>query len=110
MQKFRQRPAYFTVHALRDGTIWLAVQGRRPSKKKCPHVDEDGIYKWRLDESDPGNFTESGKALRHLALVNLLNNKRLIRQQVEKKLDLILEKLTVIEQRLDRLEGHTANS
>lgn len=68
-------------------------------------IDKDGIYEWRLDESDPGNLTENGKALRHLAVVNLLNTKRLVRDKIEGRLNLIIEKLDSIEQRLDRLEG-----
>jgi hypothetical protein len=104
LHTFKKRPAYYSVHALRDGTIWFAVQGRKPSKKGKPIIDEDGIYQWFLDEAHSASLADWGKCLRLSAVAMSLNTKRIVRQQVETKLELILEKLVSIEQRLNRLE------
>jgi hypothetical protein len=104
LHTFQKKPTYFSVHALRDGTIWLALQGRKPSKKNKPVIDEDGIYQWFLDEPDAKTLPDWGKGILQMAITTNLNVKRIVRQQVENKLDLILEKLVSIEQRLGRLE------
>jgi hypothetical protein len=107
---FERKPAYFSVHALRDGTIWLALQGRKPSKRQNPQIDEDGIYQWMLDEENPIQFADWGKCLFHTAVATSLNMKRIVRKQVETKLDLILSRLDEIHQRLERLEAQSGRS
>lgn len=105
---FKQKPAYYSVHALRDGTIWFVLQGRKPAKSQNPIIDEDGIYQWHLDEVKPDELSDWGQCLLHSTVATCLNVKRIVRHQVEGKLDLILKRLDEISQRLDRLEQHAA--
>lgn len=100
-QDFKRKPAYYSVHALRDGTIWFAAQVRKPPKNKKPKIDEDGVCRWFLDETEPCRLSDSGKSVRHTAVAVALNTKKLIRDRVEKKLDLILKRLDDISERLE---------
>lgn len=106
MSKFKQRPTYYSVHALRDGTIWFAEQTRKPRTTRhfTPEIDGDGIHNWFLDEEEPTRLTDWGKGLRHGAVVNRLNVKRAIREQVEPKLDELLNLVRELSERVSRLE------
>ncbi|MEE8153890.1 MAG: hypothetical protein V3T53_02900 [Phycisphaerales bacterium] len=45
----RTKPAYYTVFALKDGTVMSAVQTRKPLKAQLrprERVDVDGIWRW----------------------------------------------------------------
>ena len=82
-------PVYYSVHALKDETIWFAVPTRKPRKTKnspAPNIDEDGIHNWYLEKTnddEPSGLTDWGKALRHVCVAMTLNVKRIIRQKVE---------------------------
>lgn len=106
MSKFKPRPAYYSAHALRDGTIWFAMQTPKPRKTRhsTPEIDADGIHNWYVDEEELDRLTEWAKALRHGAVANCLNTKRIVRQQVEPKLDELLRQVSELNDRLARLE------
>src|ERR1051326_6533355 len=57
LRKFRKKPAYYSVHAMREGTIWMAVPHRKPYGKKSV-TDEDGIFQWFLEEDLPSGMYE----------------------------------------------------
>lgn len=110
MSKFKPKPTYYSAHVLRDGTIWLALQTRKPRKTPhvTPEIDEDGIHQWFVDEDEPNRLADWGKGLRHGAVVNRLNTKRAIREQVEPKLDELLLLVSELGERLSRVEQHLA--
>ncbi|MEX1098003.1 MAG: hypothetical protein WED34_18315 [Planctomycetales bacterium] len=104
MTKFQK--AYYSAHSLRDGTIWFAVQTRKPRKSRhfTPKIDEDGIHRWFIDEDEPQGISDWGKAVRHGAVANHLNAKRLVRQQVEPKLNELLRLIGELGERLAKIE------
>jgi len=112
MSKFKPRPTYYTVHALRDGTIWFAIQTRKPKKSGnvAPQIDEDGVHDWYVDEDEPNRLSDWGKGLRHGAVANRLNTRRAIREQVEPKLDELLRLVGELGERLSRVEQLLAAS
>jgi len=109
MFKLKRKKAHYSVHALRDGTIWLAVLTRKPRKK--PHqkleIDEDGIHTWYLDEEIPHNMTDWARSVRYSTVATALNFRRTIREQIEPKLDEIMRQLAGIEERLTQMEKNT---
>lgn len=110
MFKFKPKRAYFSVHALRDGTICFAFPTRKPRKTKHqkPDIDEDGIHNWYVDDEAPENMTDWAKGVHQGAIVNVLNFKRILRQQVESKLDDVLQRLAQVEERLIEIGDRVA--
>jgi hypothetical protein len=107
MRKFKPRTVYYSAHVLKDGTVWLAVPTRRPARTKRPpaEIDEDGIHQ-RFEYGDaPANLGDTGRIVWNIAVANSLNTKRIVREQVESKLNDLLERLTDVQQRLAVLES-----
>lgn len=104
--KFKK--TYYTVTALQDGTILFAFQKRKPVKSSMhpkPQIDEDGIYDWYFEKQDEAQrYSDWGKGVHHSAIVNCLNTKRIIREQVETRLERIEAQLAAIGEQLARLE------
>lgn len=103
--KFKPKSAYFSVHALQDGTIVLAVPTRKPmkTKKSKPSIDEDGIWRWFLEDT-PDRFGDRGKSAWYSAVTNCLNTRRIIRQRVEPKLVELIDRLEAVQKQITRLE------
>jgi hypothetical protein len=106
MFKLKRKKAYYSVRALRDGTIWLAVLTRKPSKKPRQklQIDDDGIHNWYLDEDIPHGMTDWARSVRYGTVATSLNVKRIMREQIEPKLDEVLNRLSSIEERLKQME------
>lgn len=104
--KFRPKKIYWSAHALRDGTIVLAMPTRKPRKTahETPSIDEDGIWRWFDDEADTGTYNDVRKTIWFCAVTNCLNTKRIVRQQVEDKLVKVLDRLEAMQAQLDRIE------
>lgn len=107
MSIFKPKKAFYSVHALRDGTIWFAVQTKKPRKTRdsTPEIDQDGIFRWFLNEDDPDHLPDWGKAMRYGAIANCLNLKRVVRQQVKPKLDELISKVSELQEQIARLES-----
>jgi hypothetical protein len=104
--KFKK--TYYSVSALQDGTIVFASQTRKPVKSNVrgtPEIDEDGIHNWYIDKQEAvQGFTDWGKGVHHSAVVQCLNTKRIIREQVEGRLAKIEAQLVAIAEQLARIE------
>lgn len=87
----RKRPVTFWVQALKDGTIVFAAAQRRPYHKKGtpkPFVDEDGCFGWSLfDQPVLAELTDTQRIIAVLSMTQKLNTKKLLREQVEARLD-----------------------
>ena len=87
----RKRPVNFWVQVLRDGTIDFAAAQRRPYHKKGtpkPFVDEDGCFGWSLfDQPVLAKLTDTQRIIAVLSMTQKLNTKKLLREQVEARLD-----------------------
>src|SRR5262249_55681028 len=103
--KFKK--TYYKVTALQDGTILFAFQKRKPVKSSMhpkPQIDEDGIYDWYFEKQEEAqSYSDWGKGVHHSAIVNSLNTKRIIREQVETRLERIESQLVSIAEHLARL-------
>jgi hypothetical protein len=111
----KTKKVYYRVQALQDGTITIAMPERKPRKTRSsdPQIDEDGIFFWGWHEEkddEPSRFTDWAKGVCYTCVATALNVKRIVRQQVEARLDVqqqeiasIHEQLTRIEEKLDRL-------
>lgn len=104
--KFKLKKAYFSAHALRDGTIVLAIPTRKPRKTRyeTPSIDEDGIWRWYVDDGNTGSYNDVGKTVWLCSVSNCLNTRRIVRQQVEDKLVKVLDRLEAVQAQLDRME------
>ncbi len=103
-------PVYYSVHALKDETIWFAIPTRKPRKMKnspVPDIDEDGIHNWYLEKTgdeESSRFSDWGKALRNICIAMTLNVKRIVRQNVVTRMDAIDAQLNALQCQLDRIE------
>lgn len=113
----RVRKAYYSVHALRDGTIWLVFETRKPTRHKhCrePRIDEDGIHDWFFTEKEEevNRLSDWGKGVFYTSVATCLNMRRITREQVTRRLDRIEERIAGLQaqlgQVLERLKGGTA--
>lgn len=114
--KMRLKKAYYSAHALCDGTIYLGVQTRKPRPTRNggePQIDEEGIHQWFLDPvGERPHFNEFGNLLRNVCIATALNTRRIVREKVETRLTqleaqqgMIQEQLLRIEAKLDELLG-----
>lgn len=89
----RIRPVNYCVHTLKDGTVVACHTGRRPYHKKGqpkPFVDDDGCFGWfEADGSYPGSLPDSQRIILMLSMTQRLNTQKLLREQVEKRLERI---------------------
>jgi len=113
----RVRKAYYSVHALRDGTIWLAFENRKPTRhKRCreARIDEDGIHDWFFTEKEEevNRLSDWGKGVFHTSVAMCLNMRRITREHVTTRLDRIEESIAGLQEQLgqilERLKGGTA--
>ena len=79
----RQRPAYYAVFGLKDGTIFGALQTRKPLKKSLhpgERIDEDGVYRWFVYKANKfQNLSDREVIMRHVGMAGRLNTRRAIR-------------------------------
>jgi hypothetical protein len=98
------------VMALPDETIGLAMPTRKPRKGKNspePKIDEDGIHFWFVDDplkSEQDGFSDWGKGVWHTCVATALNTRRIIRSQVESRLDASDARLEVMATKLEQIE------
>jgi hypothetical protein len=99
--------AYYSVFALKDGTIYLAIQTRKPRQtKNSGHLknDEDGIHNWYVEKEMPKGLNDCGKGTLHTSLATCLNVKSIVRQQVEPRLDRIERETRTLREQMERVE------
>ncbi len=105
----RSKTSYYSVIATKDGTICYAFETRKPTKtKNCrsPRIDEDGIWRWSAQSEDEvRNFTDGGKGVFHSAVVNRRNLKRIVRHQIEPRLDRLEQQIKTLSTQMERLES-----
>lgn len=104
--KFKTKKAYFSAHALRDGTIVLALPTKKPrnTRYETPSIDEDGIWRWYVAEGNTDSFNDVGKTVWLSSVANCLNTRRIVRHQVEDKLVKLLDCLEAMQAQLERME------
>jgi hypothetical protein len=99
---------------LKDGTICAAGESRKPYRRPGqppPYVDEDGCFAWyRADFRVPAKYDEANRIITMLAVVNRLNTRKLIREHVEKRLDLIEAELARLVAAVEDLANGQAGS
>ena len=103
----RKRPVYYKVFAMKDGTVLLALPGRKPSKAslyKRERIDEDGIYRWYVHNNRDYMTMRDWNSKPFETIANCLNFRRALRAQVEPKLDELQEQVAALKQQLDRIE------
>jgi len=104
----RTQKAYYVVFASRDGTIYLVNETRKPRKTKYsprPKIDEDGICTLYVEKDvQVKDLPDWMKSVWHTALATTLNAKRILRQQIEPRLDRIERTLQTIQERIGTLE------
>lgn len=105
----RSQKAYYSVFATKDGTICLAIQTRKPVKTKGsrpPRIDEDGIWRWsHQSDEEVRNFTDWGKGVHLTAVVTRLNVKRIVREQIEPKLERLEQQIKKLSEQINRVES-----
>lgn len=111
MRKFKPRDLYYSVQCLRDGTIVFVVPGNKPRNRRIRSniVDEDGCHGWgEFALKDLRSCSDWGKGLIYGAIVNRLNNKKLLRAQVETHLERIQAQLAEVKAMMERLLARQA--
>jgi len=103
----RKRPVNFWVQALRDGTIVFAAAQRRPYHKKGrpkQFIDEDGCFGWSLfDQPVLAKLTDTQRIIAVLSMTQNLNTKKMLRKQVEARLERIEKQLETVVATLGRI-------
>ncbi len=88
----RKQKSYYWVFGLKDGTIWLAMHKRKPGGRT--RIDEDGIFNWSIEKvDDDRSYTDTAKVVRGATIATCLNMKRLLREHVVGRLDLMDKQL-----------------
>ena len=86
--------------------VFAAAQ-RRPYHKKGrpkPFVDDDGCFGWSLfDQPVLAKLTEAQRIIAVLSMTQKLNTKKLLREQVESRLERIEKRLEEVVATLDRI-------
>jgi hypothetical protein len=104
----RTQKAYYRVFALKDGTIYLVIPSRKPRKTKYsspPKIDADGICTWFIDNKvEPRDLPEWQCGAWHTNVATCLNVKRIVRQQLEPRLDRIEQEVQTLREHLGRIE------
>ena len=104
----RLRKVYYTVFALKDGTVLFARPTRKPHRRRGsrgPRIDEEGICQWfpekweRFDQMPDRVWTAFQSVVG-----TCLNTKRIIRTRVESRFDVLDQKLKEMGERLESLE------
>jgi hypothetical protein len=104
----RSKKTYYSVIATKDGTICYAFETRKPRKTKnspSPRIDEDGIWRWSNQSAEEvRDFTDWGKGVFHSAVVTTLNVKRIVRHQIEPRLDRLEQQIEILSEQMNCLE------
>jgi hypothetical protein len=104
----RTKKAHYDVFALKDGTIYLVFPTRKPRKTKYssePKIDEDGICDWFINNDvEPNNMHDWARGAWHASAATCLNVKRIVRQQLERRLDRVEQEVQALRQQMGRVE------
>ena len=104
----RPKKAYYSAHASSDGTIYLAIQTRKPMKRdagQSPAIDEEGVWRWFYDKPDEEvNLSQPTSIMRNICISTALNVKRIVREQVGSRLDTVAGELADLKSHLKRIE------
>ncbi len=104
----KKQNAYYKVFALKDKTIVLVLQTRKPVGPRGgpkPKIDEDGIHTWFPETAmDYQHLPKAAAASRHTTIATCLNLKRILRERVESRLTTVEGQLVQIAEQLTRLE------
>ena len=99
-RKPRLRPVNYNVCALKDGTIVACHTARRPYSRRNhpkPFVDKDGCFGWiEADGSYPGRLPDTQRIILMLSMTQRLNTKKLLHDQVERRLQRMEAKLDAL--------------
>lgn len=104
----RLHKVYYSVFALKDGTILFSRPTRKPYQKRGsrgPRIEEEGICKWF-----PGNWERLNKmpdrdwTAFQSVVSTCLNVKRIVRMRVESRFDVLDRKLHEVREQLGNLE------
>ncbi|MBI3675192.1 MAG: hypothetical protein HY243_01065 [Proteobacteria bacterium] len=105
----RPRKAYYSVHSLCDGTIYVAVPTRKPAKSSFdpkPVIDEEGVFRWYVDKVDaPLPDGDRYAVVRNVCIATSLNVRRIVRLQVEHRLERLEQAVAAIGVQLNRIEA-----
>ena len=103
--RFKSQPAYYSVFAVKDGTIWHASTERKPGRMAPGEIDEDGVFNTFVERlGEERRYTPTAKVVRGSTLATCLNLKRVLRRQVEGRLAAIAQQLTELKAQADRIE------
>lgn len=106
--KRNQRATYYHVWVMKDGTIVMALPGRKPSQpggRRKPVVDEDGCHTWSEWCDHEHKWTDWANSVVKGAITNQLNLKRTLRARVEPRLDRIEGRLDALSKAIESLLG-----
>lgn len=105
-RRFRKQPAYYSVFAVRDGTVWHAMSERKPGGMAPCDIDEDGVFRTFVDRlGEETRYTDVAKVVRGATLATCLNVKRVLRQRVAGELRTISQQISELKAQADRIEG-----
>ncbi len=104
----RDKKTYFTVFALRDGTITTVLESRKPRQdqlRRGQRIDEDGVYQEHTtDARTYENHTDAQRIQKHITIAGAINTRRAIRNLLLPKLKEISEQLFAVQERLDAID------
>jgi len=100
---------YYRVFAMKDGTIFVALPDRKPTKKSLwpgEVIDEDGIYRWWVEGvKDYPELYNGTRPNPHSILAMNLNVKRALRSQVEPRLSEIQKQVSAMQTQISETQN-----
>ncbi|MFA9476951.1 hypothetical protein ACERK3_01465 [Phycisphaerales bacterium AB-hyl4] len=119
----RTRPAHYVAFGLKDGTVFGALQTRKPLKKslrKGENIDPDGVYRFHMYDHTrdlPANLPDRDWIIQNTGIAGRLNTRRALRDlvlpkldELQREVDTLTSQLTRIEEKLDRLLATDGNA
>jgi len=101
----KQQATYYSVFAVKDGTVWLASTKRKPGGLRPDDIDEDGVFNTFVDKlGEEDHYNQTAKLLRGSTLATCLNFKLVLRTRVEARLAALDEQVAELRTQADRIE------
>jgi hypothetical protein len=87
----KAKRVYYSVFGLKDGTVFAVLPVTMPRKTKpgpAPKIDPDGVCRFNVeDDVVPSQRTDCNRAVFHTSVATALDVKRILREQLEGRLD-----------------------
>lgn len=101
-----RKASYYQVWSMKDGTVVMALPTREVSPNpgtRKPAVDRDGCHGWNKCHDGEHKWSDWANSVVKGAIVNQINFKRLLRAEVEPRLERIERQMSDLNETIRQL-------